>query len=283
MRRVGVEEAAAVGAEHLDRFLRGHRPHGQGLRPRRGGIGDDRAGGVPDRLAGAVEPGRLVVDGLQRSHVLVGGEVLDAALADQDERVDQGNRQQDVQRDAREVHPGVADARRRMAREAADQRDGDGDAGGGGKEVLHREREHLRQVAHRRLAGVALPVGVRHETDGRVERRVRGNAGHVLRIERQPCLQALQRIDGEHADGVEQDDGQGVAQPVHLLVRPDAAQAVQRPLGRADEAELAGHHLGEVDAHRLDREQQDGHEEAEQRPGVRGHEKSSGLSSTATR
>jgi hypothetical protein len=31
VRRVGVEEAAAVGAEHLDGFLRGHRPHGQGL------------------------------------------------------------------------------------------------------------------------------------------------------------------------------------------------------------------------------------------------------------
>ena len=32
VRRVGVEEAAAVGAEHLDRLLRGDRAHGQRLR-----------------------------------------------------------------------------------------------------------------------------------------------------------------------------------------------------------------------------------------------------------
>ena len=32
MRGVGVEEAAAVGAQHLDRFLRGHRAHRQRLR-----------------------------------------------------------------------------------------------------------------------------------------------------------------------------------------------------------------------------------------------------------
>ncbi len=36
----------------------------------------------------------------------------------------------------------------RSAREAPDQRDGDGDADRGGDEVLHRESGHLHQVAH---------------------------------------------------------------------------------------------------------------------------------------
>ena len=81
MRGVDVEEAAAVGAEHLDRDLRG-----------------DRAGG--DGLAGAFEGGRL-----DRA-----GERLRHAEEDQDERENDADGQQHEEGDPGQVHPEVADA-----------------------------------------------------------------------------------------------------------------------------------------------------------------------------
>ena len=56
-----------------------------------------------------------------------------------------------------------------LAREAADQGDGDRHADRGRDEVLHGEPGHLDEVAHRRLAGVVLPVGVGDEAHGGVE------------------------------------------------------------------------------------------------------------------
>ena len=141
MRRVGVEKSAAVGAEHLDCFLRGDRAHGQRLR------------------------GRL----LQRCDFLVGVEVLDDALSGKYDGDDDRERQQHIQCDTGQIYPGVTNGVCRMAGKAANQGDDDGDAGGGREEVLHRERQHLRQITHRRFAGVALPVGVGDKTDGRVK------------------------------------------------------------------------------------------------------------------
>ena len=57
-----------------------------------------------------------------------------------------------------------------VAREAADQRDRDRDAGRGRDEVVEGQPDHLREVAHRRLADVRLPVGVGGEAHRRVER-----------------------------------------------------------------------------------------------------------------
>ena len=141
VRRVGVEEAAAVGAELLDGLLRGDRPLG-------------------DRLGGALE--RLDLRGRV--------EVLDDALRDEQQRADDADRQQDVEEAAREVDPEVAELARRAARQAADEGDGDRHAHRGRDEVLARERQHLRQVAHRRLRHVDLPVGVGDEAHGGVER-----------------------------------------------------------------------------------------------------------------
>ena len=77
---VGVEEAAAIGAELLDRYLRG-----------------DRA--LRDRLLGAFE----------RRRVDVGAEVLRHALPDQAQRDDDRQRQQHVERAARQIDPEIAD------------------------------------------------------------------------------------------------------------------------------------------------------------------------------
>ncbi len=76
MRRIGVEEAPAVGAEDLDRFLGRHRPHGDDL--------------LQDGLAIAARDGRK-----QRGH-RVGPQGLHHALAHEDHREDDGQGQKDV-------------------------------------------------------------------------------------------------------------------------------------------------------------------------------------------
>ena len=230
MCRVGVEEAAAVGAQHLDRDLRGHRAHRQRLLVGALVLHHRLALVVLHRLAVGAQLGLLVLDDLERLHVLVGVEVLHHALLHEEQRVDEADRQQDPQHDAGQVDPGVADALGRVARKAADQRDDHHDAGGGREEVLHRQAQHLGQVAHRLLAAVALPVGVGDEAERGVERRVGRHVGHCLRVQRQPHLQTLQRVDREHAQAVEQQDGQRVLQPAHVGVGLDAAQAIQAGL-----------------------------------------------------
>ena len=61
-----------------------------------GRFGDDGALVILERLAGGVELGRLEAGHFQRRHFLVGVEVLDDALAGQEDRVNDGDRQQDV-------------------------------------------------------------------------------------------------------------------------------------------------------------------------------------------
>ena len=98
------------------------------------------------------------------------------------------------------------------------------------------EAGHLREIAHRRLTGVALPVRVRRERRGRVERRVRGDRAKALGIEWQPALQALQRVEGQHRDAAEGDERRRVLRPAHLALRVDAARAIEGSLHRAQHA-----------------------------------------------
>lgn len=102
-------------------ILVGDRTHGQGLSVER-----DRRG-----------------TGIQRRHRLVGGEVLDRPLTDQKDGVDQREQQQ-IERDAPQIDPGIADGAGRMSGEAAHQGHGDRDAGGGGEEILYRKTHWVR-------------------------------------------------------------------------------------------------------------------------------------------
>ena len=120
MRAVGVEESAAVGAEHLDGFLRSDRPW--------------------PMVCAAV---------LERVHGGVGMEILRNALPDQQQRVDDAAGQQDVEQRARHIDPEVADGAGLRALDAADERDGDDDAHGRRPEVVRGQAGHLGQVAHR--------------------------------------------------------------------------------------------------------------------------------------
>jgi hypothetical protein len=63
----------------------------------------------------------------------------------------------------------IAHAARLFLPEAADQGEHHRDPGRGREEVLCAECEHLRQIAHGRLAAITLPVGVGDEADGGVE------------------------------------------------------------------------------------------------------------------
>ena len=175
MRGIGVEEAAAIGAEHLDRHLRGDRA--------------DR-----DGLLGA----------FQRGGVDIGTERLRHALPDQKQRGDDADRHQDVERASGDIDPEVADRLHRRAGEAADQNEREHDAGRRRQEVLVREADHLREVRHRAFAAVVLPIGVGDEADRRVERQI-GRHGRLFgRIERQHGLNAHQPVEDEKAADMEQ-------------------------------------------------------------------------------
>ena len=201
MRGVGVVGTAAVLAQLLDRLL-----------------ARDRAAG--DRLGDALDGGRV------REAV----EVLDDALAREQDRDDDRDRQQDTDRAAGEIDPEVADRRRAAADEAADQRHGDGKSDRRGDEVLHGEPGHLGQMAHRQLAAVVLPVRVGDEGGRGVERKRRRHRLRVGGIERQVTLDPLQEVETEDGDEAEGQERERVDRPGLLPVRVDAADAVDEPL-----------------------------------------------------
>ena len=101
------------------------------------------------------------------------GKRLRHAESDQDKRADERDRQENVKGDPGQIGPEIADRGRRGARKAAHQREGHREAGRRGDEIVHGEAEHLGQMAHRRLAGIVLPVGVGDEADRGVEGEIR--------------------------------------------------------------------------------------------------------------
>ena len=142
MRRIGVEEAAAIGAQHFDDFLAGHRTLG-------------------DHLFAAFERRRLDI----------GAQILRHALPDEKQSDDDRDRQKHIENGAGHIDPEIADGSRRAAGKAPDEGDGERDAGRGGHEIMHGEPGHLGQIAHRRLGRIGLPIGVGDEAHRRIERR----------------------------------------------------------------------------------------------------------------
>ena len=209
MGRVGVEEAAAVGAQLLDGDLAGGRPDGDGLLRHDGRVrGPERLDQLGDRI------------GTPRLH---------HALRHEQQGPHQRERQQHVERGAGQVDPEVADGALLRAGKAADQGHHHGDAGGRGHEVLHPERQRLGEVAHRALAAVGLPVGVGGEADGGVEREGRGSPRRTPRDCRggSPWT-PLQQVHHRKARGAEHEERRRVA-------RPASSRRLQRrrPAGRA--------------------------------------------------
>ena len=107
MRRVRVEEAAAVRAQHLDRFLRSN-------------------GALSDHLLRSLD--------CFRDRIRM--EILNYTLRAKEKRSDEGDGKQDVQSRACQVDPKIAYAVHLLACEAARYSDGNGYAGRGGRKVL---------------------------------------------------------------------------------------------------------------------------------------------------
>ena len=246
VRGVGIEEAAAIGAQHLDRDL-----------------GSDRAD--RDGLLGA----------LQRRRVDVVAQGLRDALPDQEQRVDHADRQQHVERAARHVDPEIADGAHRGAREAADQRNREHNAGRSRQEVLVRQPHHLHQIGQRALAAVVLPVGVGDERDRGVEGKILGDRGLPGRIERQHRLQAHQAVDDQEAADMEQQHRDRVGQPMLFAFFIDAADPVEAGLYRAQhrrqQRALAVEDARHVPAERFDQRDDDDAIKNDLKPADGGH------------
>jgi hypothetical protein len=260
MRGVRIEEAATVGAEHLDRFLRSHRAHCDGLLRDRRIDGHGVALRVLHRVALRIELRRRIRGGLQRRHVLVSLEVLDHALAHKDRGDNRGHRQKHIQRHTRDIDPEIADRLRGVACEAAHQCDHDDDASGRRQEVLHGETEHLRQIADRLLTRIVLPVRVRDEADRGVERTVRRHRAQLLRIAWQHALHAQDQIQECEAEHVERERHNRVLLPAHFSGRIDTRDAIQQLFERTEPAHDtrgAVHHTGDVARSRYRQRKQD--------------------------
>ena len=81
-------------------------------------------------------------------------------------------------------------------------------------------------------------------------------ARQLLRVQRQEQLQALQGIHDDRAQHVEEQQGDRVLLPGHLLAGIDAAEAIQESFKRPPDAQCqvgtAFHDVGDVAAQRLD-------------------------------
>ena len=90
-------------------------------------------------------------------------------------------------------------------------------------------------MAHRRLACIALPVGVGHEADRSAEGHPRLDGRHVGRVEWEDRLQPEQGVEEEHGDHGESQQRHGVAGPALLHGGVDAADPVEKPLDGEEE------------------------------------------------
>ena len=116
------------------------------------------------------------------------------------------------------------------AHEAAHQGDGDRHADGGRQEVLHGQAGHLRDVAHRGLGDVGLPVRVGHERHRGVERDPRVDRPAARGRGRAPPAavaagRAAPRPTSENAE-----DRHRIGAGALVGVGVDAGEAVDAPL-----------------------------------------------------
>ena len=221
MRGVHVEEAAAVGPEQLDRNLRSDGPGG-------------------DELLPALKRGR----GNARV------EILDHTLPEHDQRPDDAQRQQHVQRNAHEIGPEIADGRGFVAGDATHDRGAHGDADGCGNEILIGQGHHLREMAHGGFAAVGLPVRIRQEADRRIQGQIPRKAGEALRIQRQLILKKQYPEREQEPRKGKSDEADGVPAPRLVFVGMNAGQRVHAPLhrpqDRMQEGAAAGKNLMDI-------------------------------------
>ncbi len=137
------------------------------------------------------------------------------------------------------------------------------------------EGEHLGEIAHGRLWHVGLPVGVGRKGRCGVEGEVRRDCCEMLRVQRQDMLQAFYCVCNEKRYKAEDQHGDGVFGPAHLVGLVDAGEPVDEAFERAEdevgEGALALKDAGHVEAERLCAEQDEQEEQADLEPADGGH------------
>ena len=188
---------------------------------------------------------------------------MNHALRHEEDREDHADGEQQVIVDAHQVHPEVADGFDRVPRNAANQRRGDGDAGGGGNEVVKGQPDHLREIGHHGFAHITLPVGVGREAHGRVEREIRSQRSEPLGIQRQQVLEPENGVGEQAAHQTKKQHGERVLFPIMFLVGIHSHHAIRQPLQRSEHGVEPGlavgiEHAHEIKPHRLgDRRQRE--------------------------
>ena len=139
-------------------------------------------------------------------------------LAHQHDRPDDRQGKEDVDDASNRVPPEVPQVVRSRSREATDHGDEHGHPDRRRQEVLEGQGEHLREIAHRCLAAVGLPVRVGQKAGRRIEGDIGIDGGQLLRIQGQVVLDPHQQIDEQHADHAEPQHHRRVTAPRLLRV-----------------------------------------------------------------
>ena len=137
------------------------------------------------------------------------------------------------------------------------------------------EGEHLGEIAHGGFGDVGLPVGVGGEGGGGVPGEGGRDSGEVLGVQGEDALEALDGVGGEEGDEGEDEHGDGVFGPAHLVGFVDAGELVEEALDGAEddvgEGVLALEDVGHVDADGGRGGEDEGEEDEDLEPAVGCH------------
>src|SRR6185437_2060418 len=140
-------------------------------------------------------------------------------------------RQKHPQATTDEINPEVTDCFHLPTRDSADEGNRERNPNRRRNEVVISKPGHLREITHRCFAGVGLPVGVGRERHRSVEGHMRGrDCGEFLRIEWQQPLHSLHQVKEQHGHHAEQQHGNRIFCPGHLVLFVHSRYAIQQSL-----------------------------------------------------
>jgi len=143
-------------------------------------------------------------------------------------------RQQDVKNPAHHVDPEASKRGHGSPRHGADHDDRHSHPHRRAEELMEHQADDLREVAHRGLAAVVLPVRVGGKAHGGVECQRCRHAGEVLRVEGEVILKAENEVRERDAHERHREDGHEIGDPALLVLLVDADRLVGEPLDRPD-------------------------------------------------
>src|SRR5216683_528993 len=157
MRAIGIHEPATVRSQHLDGFLGSDRSLCDDL------LAERFHHWLAFRSQHWLAIRRDFRDLLRLNKLRrgVGLEILNHALRDQQQSINDASRQQYPERCTRGVYPEISQSLLFFSRDPADKRHGQRYPNRSRREVVISQARHLRQIAHGLLTAIKLPVGIR--------------------------------------------------------------------------------------------------------------------------